>query len=186
MVLPNKSAVRMRARYRSMKERSRSGSAMIEFAMLAMPFFMLLFGIIEVGLIFYGSCILEKATQDAARLIRTGQAQSGGSLTAEKFKTDDLCKQIAAVLSCNANLQVDVRSYGDFGSVNFTPPLDKDGNLDPNLDQFQTGGAGQVVLVRTFYTWNIVVPLLQPFFSNMSGGRRLLSATAAFRNEPFD
>jgi hypothetical protein len=35
--------------------------------------------------------------------------------------------------------------------------------------------------VRLFYQWPIYVALLQ----NMSGGKRLLVATSAFRNEPY-
>jgi hypothetical protein len=37
------------------------------------------------------------------------------------------------------------------------------------------------VVVRLFYQWPIYVSLLQ----NMSGNKRLLIATAAFRNEPY-
>jgi Flp pilus assembly protein TadG len=55
--------------------RDRRGSVAIEFSLIAIPFFMLLFGVLEVGIIFFGSSMLEKATADAGRLIRTGQAQ---------------------------------------------------------------------------------------------------------------
>ena len=47
------------------------GSVLIEFALVSIPFFMLLFGVLEVGIIFFGNSMLEKATSDAARLIRT-------------------------------------------------------------------------------------------------------------------
>ena len=46
---------------------------------------------------------------------------------------------------------------------------------------YQPGGPGDIVVVRLFYQWPIYVSLLQ----NMSGSKRLLIATAAFRNEPF-
>ena len=151
--------------------------------MLAPVFFVLLFGIIEVGVIFYGTSVLEKATQDAARLVRTGQAQAS-TLTQEQFRTR-ICDEIAPVLACDANLQIDVRSYASFGGASFAPPVDADGNLDPSLDAYEPGNAGDVVLVRSFYTWDVLTPLLAPLISNMSGGRRLIAATAAFRNEPF-
>ena len=32
---------------------------------------------------------------------------------------------------------------------------------------------------------NIITPLLRPFFANLSNGRRLMTAAATFRNEPF-
>ena len=42
------------------------------------------------------------------------------------------------------------------------------------------------MLVRAFYSWNVATPLLTPFLVNMSGSNHLLSAAAAFRNEPFN
>jgi hypothetical protein len=41
------------------------------------------------------------------------------------------------------------------------------------------------VVVRLFYQWPVYVSLLGFNLQNMSGGHRLLIATAAFRNEPF-
>ena len=43
----------------------------------------------------------------------------------------------------------------------------------------------QVVLVRTFYPWSIMTPLMQPLLQNMPNGQYLLSAAAAFRSEPY-
>jgi len=41
------------------------------------------------------------------------------------------------------------------------------------------------VVVRLFYQWPLLVTGLGYNISNLSGSKRLLSATAAFRNEPF-
>ena len=49
---------------------------MIEFALLMLPFFILIFGIFDVGLLIWGGLELDNATSEAARLVRTGQAQS--------------------------------------------------------------------------------------------------------------
>ncbi len=59
------------------------------------------------------------------------------------------------------------------------------GNLNPALNNYQAGTACNVVLLRVFYTWNIITPVLSAFLTNMSTGNHLLTATAAFRNEPF-
>ena len=56
--------------------RNRRGSAAVEFALVAPIFFAVLFAIIELALVFFASQILETVTQDSARLIMTGQAQS--------------------------------------------------------------------------------------------------------------
>jgi Flp pilus assembly protein TadG len=163
--------------------RDRRGSVAIEFSLIAIPFFMLLFGILEAGVIFFGSSMLEKGTADASRLIRTGQAQAQ-NLTKTQFH-DYICTQISLLLSCGANLQVDVESFSSFANVQIGNPIRPDGTLDPNLNKYAIGGPGDIVLVRTFYTWDIVTPLLRPFFGNLSGGKRLLSSASTYRNEPF-
>jgi Flp pilus assembly protein TadG len=162
--------------------RDRRGAVAMEFALLAIPLFLLLFGILETGLIFFGSSMLEKATADAARLVRTGQAQAA-NMTATQYH-DYICGQVSALLSCGSNLQVDVEAFSDFNSLVISNPI-QNGLLDPNLNKFNVGVAGNIVLVRTFYTWDILTPILRPFFGNLSGGQRLLTSTAAFRNEPF-
>jgi Flp pilus assembly protein TadG len=156
---------------------------MVEFALIAIPFFMLLFGILEAGVIFFAGSMLNKGTADAARLIRTGQAQAQ-NMTQTQFH-DYICTQISPLLACGTNLQVDVESFSSFANVQISNPILPNGTLDPNLNHYSIGGPGDIVLVRTFYTWDIVTPLLQPFFSNLSGGNRLLSSASTYRNEPF-
>jgi Flp pilus assembly protein TadG len=163
--------------------RDQRASVMVEFAFVAIPFFMLLFGVLETGLIFFGNSMLEKATEDAARLVRTGQAQAQ-SMTATQFH-DYICTQISPVLSCGTSLQVDVESFNGFGSVSISNPIDANGNLNTGLNNYNVGTSGAIVLVRTFYTWDIITPLLRPFFANLSNGRRLMTAASTFRNEPF-
>ena len=65
-----------------------------------------------------------------------------------------------------------------------TSPIDSNGNLVNNF-VYQPGTAGQIVVVRLFYQWPIYMQVWNPKLSNMSGNKRLLVATAAFRNEPF-
>lgn len=166
--------------------RSISGSTAIEFAIVA-PFFLLfLFGIIETGVIFFLDSTLQNATQDAARLVRTGQAQSGG-MTKEQFIAQ-ICSEMNGAISsatCNATLQVDMRAYSAFSSTTYQRDTLKDGSLNPKQMEYETGSACSVVLVRTYYPWTIMTPFMQTLLSNMPNGQYLLNATAAFRNEPY-
>ena len=57
--------------------RNRRGSAAVEFALVAPMFFALLFAIIETAIVFFAGQVLETVTQNSARMIMTGQAQSG-------------------------------------------------------------------------------------------------------------
>src|ERR1700760_4713065 len=90
--------------------RSRRASAALEFAMVAPIFFALLFAIIETALMFFASQVLETVTQESARMIITGQAQSGqvaacqisganAPCTQASFKSL-VCSQIPALFNC--------------------------------------------------------------------------------------
>lgn len=162
--------------------RNRRASAAIEFAMVAPIFFALLFAIIETAFMFFAGQVLETAVQDSSRLILTGQAQSA-SYSQAQFK-NDLCGRLSALFDCGG-IYVDVRSYGsDFSTVSITPPIDASKNFVNNM-QYSPGTSGQIVVVRAFYQWPLFVTGLGYDVSNLAGSKRLLTATAAFRNEPF-
>jgi Flp pilus assembly protein TadG len=159
--------------------KDRSGSAAIEFAMIAAPFFMMIFAIIETALIFFATQVLETATQDASRLIMTGQAQMG-SMSASDFK-NNVCTRLSALLSC-AGIDVEVKSYPTFGSISLSNPIS--GGTYTSPTGYSPGGAGQIVVVRIFYQWPLFVTKLGFNIGDISGGKRLLAGVAAFRNEP--
>jgi Flp pilus assembly protein TadG len=162
--------------------RDSSGTSAIEFAMLAWPVILLLLAITEVGLVDFADTSLENAVGDAARMIRTGQAQTQG-FDAGQFKAE-VCKRISAPLDCGG-IRLDVRHFSSFGGSQLTNPLNPDGTMKTNFS-YDPGVGGDVVVVRGFYEWAIAARLPKPVgLSNMANGDRLLMATAAFRNEPF-
>lgn len=151
--------------------------------MIAPVFFILLMGIVENGVIYFASSTLQYATDNAARYIRTGQAQAANTTQAQ-LRTR-ICNDISPLLSCNSNLQIDVQAYTGYSSANFVAATDTSGNLKTTLNNYQPGTACNVVLVRSFYVWTVITPVLSQFLTNMTSGKRLISGTAAFRNEPF-
>ena len=158
--------------------RKEDGAAAVEFGMVAAPFLLLMFAILETALVFFAGQALETAVADSSRLIMTGQAQQQG-FNQSSFK-EAVCAKVYGLFDCANGVHVDVKTYPAFANINLTPPLDGSGNFNPSMS-YQPGGAGDIVVVRLFYQWPIYVALLQ----NMSGNNRLLIATAAFRNEPF-
>ena len=174
---------RLKLLRRRLRARSQSGSAAIEFAFVAPVFFILFFGIMEGGIMMFGKAALINATQDAARLVRTGQAQ--GTMSQGDFK-QKVCNGISALLNC-ANLQVDVQVMNTgFNSGGLGNPTDSSGELNPNQNNYSTGTACDVVVVRSFYRYNIVTPVVNTLLSGRVGGTfNYLTAAAAFRNEPF-
>ena len=154
----------------------------LEFALVAVPLILLLLASLQVGLVFFANFALENATAQGARLIRTGQAQNQ-KFDATTFK-NEVCKHLSAMLSCG-KLMVDVRRFDNFSKSELTNPLDSNGNMKSSFS-YDPGVGGDVVVVRAFYPWDL--PASMPSLinlSNMKDDNRLLIATAAFRNEPF-
>jgi Flp pilus assembly protein TadG len=159
------------------------GVAAVEFALVAAPFFALMFAIMETALVFFASQTLETAVADSARLIMTGQAQSS-SYTQAQFKSA-VCAKISGLFDCVNGMQIDVKTYTSFGSVDNSPPIDAQGNLKTSTFGYVPGGPGDIVVVRLMYQWPVYASLLGFNLSNMAGNKRLIMATAAFRNEPY-
>jgi Flp pilus assembly protein TadG len=160
--------------------RSRRASAAVEFAMVAPIFFALLFAIIETALMFFASQVLETVTQDSSRAIFTGQAQNAAA-TQEQF-ANCVCSKVSALFDCSS-IWIDVQNYPSFSNVTINNPVNAAGNfVNP---QFNTGGPGDVVVVRLGYKWPIFVTGLGYNIANLPGGKRLLTASAAFKNEPY-
>jgi Flp pilus assembly protein TadG len=171
--------------------RNGGGSAAVEFALVAPVFFALLFAIIETGIMFFASQELETITQESARQILTGQAQTSG-LTQAQFQNNIVCPQVVASLFSCPNISIDVESYpspsgascSTFANVVINSQIDSNGNFINNM-QYKPGGPGDIVIVRLFYQWQLYVTGLGYNISNLSGSKRLLAATAAFCNEPY-
>jgi Flp pilus assembly protein TadG len=161
--------------------RQQSGASTVEFALVIAPFLALLFAILETAIVFFAGQALETAAGDSARLIMTGQAQTQGYDQAA-FK-NSVCARIHGLFNCQAGLFVDVRKYTSFSSADLSEPV-QNGQLNKTTN-FQAGGPGDIVVVRLLYEWPVYVSLLGLNLSDLSGGKRLIMATAAFRNEPY-
>lgn len=162
--------------------REQNGTAAVEFALIAVPFLALLFAILETALVFFAGQTLEAAVSDASRLIMTGQAQTAGYSQAD-FKTQ-VCNRIAGLFDCSGGVYVDVKQYSSFTSVNTASPV-TNGTFDTTKMAYVPGGPGCIEVVTLYYQWPIYVSLLGNNLSNLNGSKRLLVATAVFRNEPY-
>ena len=164
--------------------RADDGTTTVEFALLVAPFLALIFAIIETAIVFFAGQVLETANADSARLIMTGQAQSA-SYTATQFK-NAVCGKIYGLFNCAGGLYVDVKTYTTFSNINNSQlPVDANGNLQTGNFGYQPGGPGDIVVVRLMYQWPVYVSLLGLNLSDLSGSKRLIMSTVAFRNEPY-
>lgn len=162
-------------------------AAAVEFAIVATPFMMLLAAIFELALLFLASQVLDTATAEAGRLIRTGQAQQN-SLTAGAFKTQ-ICNKLYGLFDCNV-LYVQSTVYSNFAAIGdlstFSSYKDVNGNFDPTkVGGYNPGSGSDIVVVRAFYAYPVFFKNLLWDETTAPGGKVLLAGTAVFRNEPF-
>jgi Flp pilus assembly protein TadG len=112
------------------KRRGESGATAVEFAMVALPFFAMMFALFEIMMIFFVQTTLEAAVAEEARKIRTGQAQSTTApISKSQFKAG-ICTRLYGMGDCTNRLFVMVQSF----STNPTGPLPlpwTDGTLTP-------------------------------------------------------
>jgi Flp pilus assembly protein TadG len=163
--------------------RKTDGAVAIEFGLVAAPFLALMFAIIETAVVFFAGQALETAVGDSSRLIMTGQAQTAG-YTAQQFK-DQVCARIYGLFNCASGVSVDVKTYSSFSSVNLAKPINSNGTLNTSSFGYSPGGPGDIVVVRLYYQYPVYVSLLGLNIGDMAGNKRLIVATAAFRNEPY-
>jgi Flp pilus assembly protein TadG len=184
---------RMRALFRLRSwRRDESGFTAVEFAIVALPFVMMLFGILSVCLYFFTNFTMENAVWQASRVIRTGQFQQGtGSYSG--MSADDrkkafkaaLCAKSPQFIDCNKAIILVQSNSGGFGSIT-QPTCAVDGTMiDEKKAEFNAGGASSVVLVTVCYPWSFGGSLPFMKLGNLTDGSLLIQASVAFRTEPF-
>lgn len=174
----------------------------VEFALLAVPFFALVFAILETSMTFFAQQILESALQDATRQIRTGQSQTATPAWDDTEFRKAICDGTFGLFECSSNpdterLRINVMPVATFdeAAAEITKPIKDDctpTSTDPDVDckwtldeEYDDGKGSDVIIAQVFYKWPTIVNL--PWFSlaNQAGNNRLLSAVRVFKNEPF-
>ncbi|PCH98628.1 MAG: pilus assembly protein TadE [Alphaproteobacteria bacterium] len=165
------------------------GATAVEFAFFAIPFVFILIGMIEIGMMSTAATLLQGGTDEAGRLIRTGQAQNSGDPQAA-FE-DELCATVGLLINCDDLVYEVIEIDEDDGFsgaaaniVLLQPALDEDGNMEAG--GFDPGNENSLVLVRAAYRYPLMTPFVAPFLSDGTDGKRLLIATTIIQNEPYD
>ncbi|WP_258045585.1 TadE/TadG family type IV pilus assembly protein [Mesorhizobium sp. NBSH29] len=168
--------------------RDEHGSTAIEFGILALPFLMLLFAILETGISFAAQQLMANATDDVARQIRTGQLTSA-NLTQSSLR-DKICVQLEMMVTKGCpGLAVDLRLRSTFAELaQIKAPLKGSGReqeIDLAAVGFEVGKGADKSTLRVLYGWPIISNLMQKSLSTMKGSKMLLYASATWQNEPF-
>lgn len=179
--------------------RREDGATAVEFALLAMPFFLLLFGIIELAVIFFMQSNVQNAAYEAGRQIRTGEF-TGDEAAMKRIICEEMNPNITAaqIPTCSEKLTVQVSTLSDFSrSTNFAPdePAPAPGTPPPPAVIATQGG--DTVLVEVTYRHDLALPGAMTRLSNGEtpapgvtptydpDSYRNLKVITAFRNEPF-
>lgn len=164
--------------------RAKRGAAAVEFALIALPFLTLVFGVLELGMVMLVNTTLNQALGATARMVRTGQVTNATASSATGLKSV-LCDQMSWLGSdCTSKLNLDVRSFSNFAGVNGPKASDA---LNASKMCWDTGGPGSVVLVTAYYPWTLFAPVLNSALLTVGNStQRVIVATAVFKNEPYN
>jgi Flp pilus assembly protein TadG len=181
-------------------EADQTGSTIVEFAMIALPLFFMIIGIIEIGYGNFTQYRLDAAVQSTARLIMTGVVQNtqsnGQPLTAQQFHDQILCPKLPASINCS-DVYVNVQVFPAPTTLSAPSPYAKYINaagtglvtpaLDNSLNNYCIGVGANYVIVDVVYPLPLVATsYLSPDATTYKGKKtRLLQSTATFKNEPF-
>jgi Flp pilus assembly protein TadG len=166
--------------------RSRDGTTAIEFTLLAVPFSMLIFAILESCISFAAQEIMTNATDDVARQLRTGQLLKA-DVTQTSLKKAICDKMEFMVAKGCPDMLVDLREYATFAdaaAVKVKVTTDK--QIDTTGFDVKPGGALTKNMLRVFYPWPVMTDLMSKWMSNLKDGKTLHFATVTWQNEPFD
>lgn len=174
-------------------KRDERGANAVEFAILATPFLMFVFGIVGVCYYFFMMNSLEKGIDEASRFIRTGQAQSN-DMKIEDFKKK-VCSQDGvgtyySWIKCD-HLEIFVKPYDSWEDVRPEPCVDGSGNAlsDPtpggDLISKHVGEENQIVIVTACYRWDLPKNLPYITLGNMEDGSMMMQTATVFRSEPY-
>ncbi|MEX3011043.1 TadE/TadG family type IV pilus assembly protein [Hoeflea sp. TYP-13] len=178
--------------------RNENGAAAIEFALLAIPFFLLIFAIIETCIAFAAEQTLNYAVDKLGRQLRTGQITFATGEATDKTEAEFrtmLCDEVSMMFSCGADVDdrlfVDLQNYATFASIPTSVPV-VGGKLDDSGFAFNPGGASTINMLRAYYTWKVTVDLFRPYIANITADGEsqanyyLIVATTAYRNEAYE
>ena len=172
--------------------KERKAAVAVELAIIGAPFLLMILEIFQSALFVYYSGMLNHATESAARQILVGSVQNK-SLTQTQFINNLLCPLLPAAMSCGnviVNLQtVSEAGYpgGFYAFVNSSQTAIIIPPLNNTQTSFCPGGSGDYVYLQVFYAMPLIIPVWLPTVTTSFQGQtvKLVSAAAAFKNEPY-
>jgi Flp pilus assembly protein TadG len=166
--------------------RDEKGATAVEFALISVPFFMLLMSTVEMALMLWTSQQMEEAVFQGSRTMLTGESRAlyNNPATARQQFRDTLCANMTLIVDCPARLQVDVQTFASFATATSNSAVNA-GALNTAAFGFQPVTPSTIVVVRAVLSYPLTMSTWSQAFANLSNGDRALMANIAFRTEPF-
>jgi Flp pilus assembly pilin Flp len=168
--------------------RDETAATAVEFAMVAPLFFLMLGITLETGLMMFTDYVLQTSVQEAARVVRTGQAQEK-EMSAGDFKKE-ICKLSGIIIDCEGQVTVYMKSAPNFTALAAAVPTylsvgqKDDGSFEPTT--FKCGAPSEAVALIATYDWDFSIPFFMNGFGNRNSDKtRRLAGYSMFKNEPF-
>ena len=161
--------------------KAEGGSTMVEFAMLAPIFFMLVMGLIEFVLYQYKAYALNFVVYEAARNLQTGEVQGEDDMEAA-FK-HEICDHAGPLIDCEA-IRYDVRSFDEISDITY-PPVHFDAEGNPTNFVFQPGGPNKYSVVRASIQHQFFTPFMDKLFRMGPDMPAIVNSFCVVRNEPW-
>ncbi len=139
------------------RARTDSGQTLVEFAISAIIFFLLVFAIIDFSFLYFAKLTLQNAARQGGRYAMTGQSMSSHTRY-ESIMQTVVDHGLGFATSSNTKI---CSTTGGCGSG---------------------GGPGDTVTITITYPYKFITPLVAPFFTN---GSYTITVSASFKNEPF-
>jgi len=173
------------------------GAVAVEMALVSIPFLTMMFGILNTGLYFYAINCVDRALEDAARYVRTGEAQKGsypsatGPMNVGQFRTL-VCQKATSYIDCS-KMHIRIMSGNDWSAISaFSCPTAGALNTgalvanDPTALATKTGTQNSVVLIVACYQWSMgkYLPFVR-FDSRFADGSTLIQSSTALKVEPY-
>jgi Flp pilus assembly protein TadG len=197
----------LRPRFRLWRKlaRSRDGAAAIEFAILAVPYFIIIFAIVETFVAFAAEQLVTNAVNTLGRQLRTGQItyqlnRVATDMDVVKFR-EAFCDEVSIMIQCSeteaatpSKLYIDARTFASFGAIPKTIPRVSTADfadIDPTSFKFTPGGPATINMLRAYYRWEVITDLIRPYITTIrpADGSMptdfLIVATTAFQNENY-
>ncbi|MDP3740520.1 MAG: pilus assembly protein [Hyphomonadaceae bacterium] len=161
------------------------GNVMIEFAMLAPVFFMLVMGLVEFVIFQYRTYALNHVVYEAARNLQTGEVQTAGDAAAQATAFhDEVCAQAELLVSCD-EIIFDVRSFDEVDDITF-PPVEFDDEGNPINFVFEPGGPEKYSVVRAAIHHQFITPFMDKLFQMGPDMPAIVNSFCIVKNEPWE